>query len=205
MSTSLRQTDRKRAAILNAAICEFRQLGYDATSMDKIAATAQVSKRTVYNHFPCKEDLFTAILMLLWQRAATQDDLVYRSDCSLEQQLSTYLQHKLSLFSDPDFLDLVRVAIAATIHTPDRAREVVDKFRQNEPAIVNWMRAAQADGRLAGTDPHWMSEMLIAQIKGLAFWPQVTMGQPVLNPEQRDNLLKQAVWLFLRGYAQGGA
>ena len=58
-----RLTDRKRAAILDAAEAEFRQAGYEATSMDRIAASAGVSKRTVYNHFPSKEVLFAQILL----------------------------------------------------------------------------------------------------------------------------------------------
>ncbi len=35
-----RLTDRKRAAIVEAAIDEFRIAGYEATSMDRIAARA---------------------------------------------------------------------------------------------------------------------------------------------------------------------
>ena len=57
MPTSVRPprlTERKRAAIVEAAIDEFRASGYEATSMDRIAARAEVSKRTVYNHFPSK-------------------------------------------------------------------------------------------------------------------------------------------------------
>ncbi|KTF29426.1 TetR family transcriptional regulator, partial [Xanthomonas vesicatoria] len=49
-----RLTDRKRHAILEAASAQFRQHGFEATSMDRVAATAGVSKRTVYNHFPSK-------------------------------------------------------------------------------------------------------------------------------------------------------
>ena len=52
-----RLTDRKRAAILEAAVAEFRESGYEATSMDRIAASAGVSKRTVYNHFPTRDAL----------------------------------------------------------------------------------------------------------------------------------------------------
>ena len=64
-----RLTDRKRAAILDAAVAEFRQSGYEVTSMDKIAASAGVSKRTVYNHFPSKEALFAQILEQMWERS----------------------------------------------------------------------------------------------------------------------------------------
>ncbi|MFJ2682098.1 TetR/AcrR family transcriptional regulator, partial [Pseudomonas sivasensis] len=38
----------KRAYL--TSIAEFRDNGFEVTSMDKIAATAGVSKRTVYNH-----------------------------------------------------------------------------------------------------------------------------------------------------------
>ena len=61
-----RLTDRKREAIMRAAVDEFRTAGYEATSMDRIAAAAGVSKRTVYNHFPSKEELFGQMLEQLW-------------------------------------------------------------------------------------------------------------------------------------------
>ena len=50
-----RRSDRKRAAILEAATEAFLQRGYLGTSMDEIAAQAAVSKQTVYKHFADKE------------------------------------------------------------------------------------------------------------------------------------------------------
>ncbi|MFZ6747919.1 TetR/AcrR family transcriptional regulator [Undibacterium sp. Ren11W] len=195
-----RQTDRKRAAILQAAIVEFRNAGFEATSMDKIAATAEVSKRTVYNHFSSKEDLFAAILLQLWQTASTQEALAYESKSSLQIQLDEFLSRKMRMLCDPNFLDLARVAVAATIHTPDRARDMVDKLKQSEQGIVTWIKAAQQDGRLNKADPLLMGDMLMGQLKSLAFWPQVAMGQPILNPEQQQILIQTSVALFLNFY-----
>lgn len=48
----------KRAAILEAAKRLFPEQGFEGTSMDVIAATAGVSKLTVYSHFKDKETLF---------------------------------------------------------------------------------------------------------------------------------------------------
>src|SRR5688572_31812984 len=48
----------KRAAILEAAKVLFSHEGYAGTSMDQIAASAGVSKLTVYSHFGDKEALF---------------------------------------------------------------------------------------------------------------------------------------------------
>ncbi|MFL6609269.1 MAG: TetR/AcrR family transcriptional regulator, partial [Pseudomonas sp.] len=40
MTAPQRLTERKREAILQAAIAEFRSSGFEVTSMDRIAATA---------------------------------------------------------------------------------------------------------------------------------------------------------------------
>lgn len=52
----------KRDAITRAARTVFGRDGYTAAGIDAIAAEAGVSKRTVYNHFTGKEDLFASIL-----------------------------------------------------------------------------------------------------------------------------------------------
>lgn len=57
-----RLTDRKRAAIVQAAVEAFQQYGYYAASINGIAEAAGVSKRTLYNHFDSKEALFDAII-----------------------------------------------------------------------------------------------------------------------------------------------
>src|ERR1700761_5661204 len=95
-----RLTDRKRIAIVGAAIEEFLAAGYDATSMDRIAARASVSKRTVYNHFPSKEALFAAILHQLWDASQTGDAPTYRADAPLRAQLLDLLDRKLRLLNE---------------------------------------------------------------------------------------------------------
>ena len=57
-----KNTSLKKQIILEAAIKVFCKNGFDASSMDKIAETAGVSKITVYNHFQSKENLFQEIV-----------------------------------------------------------------------------------------------------------------------------------------------
>ncbi|MGB1238594.1 MAG: TetR/AcrR family transcriptional regulator, partial [Pseudomonadales bacterium] len=57
-------SQRKRAAIVQAAIEAFQEKGAQCTSMDSIAERAQVSKRTVYNHFASKERLLEEVFEL---------------------------------------------------------------------------------------------------------------------------------------------
>ncbi|KAG1443271.1 hypothetical protein G6F57_018153 [Rhizopus arrhizus] len=122
-----RLTDRKREAIMRAAVDEFRTAGYEATSMDRIAAAAGVSKRTGYNHFPSKEELFGQMLEQLWDSSASSVDLAYRTDLPLDQQLKQLLMQKLELLGDSNFIDLARVALAEIIHSPERAQGIVPR------------------------------------------------------------------------------
>ena len=62
MSTPLDRRSRKRLAtrqlISDAATRLFLERGFDDVTVDEIAATADVGRMTVFNHFPRKEDLF---------------------------------------------------------------------------------------------------------------------------------------------------
>ncbi|MEQ5838475.1 TetR family transcriptional regulator [Paraburkholderia acidicola] len=196
-----RLTDRKRSAIIGAAIEEFLATGYDATSMDRIAARADVSKRTVYNHFPSKELLFAAILHQLWDASQKGDAPAYRADEPLRAQLLDLLNRKLRLLTDESFLSLARVAIAAGIHSPDRARDMVARLGEREEDLTVWIRAAAADGRLKTDDPLFAALQLQALVKAFAFWPQVTMGQGPLGEAEQKQVAEAAADMFLARYA----
>ena len=200
-ATPLRLTDRKRQAIVDAAIAEFRASGFEATSMDKIAATAGVSKRTVYNHFPSKDELFVQILHQLWESSAAQMAIPYRPGEPLRPQLMELLGQKMEMLQDSYFLDLARVAIAEAIHSPARAQDMVARLGDKEEAVTVWLRSAQADGKLlkAG-DPCFASHLLQGQLKTFAFWPQVTLGQPPLDRATQQHVLEAAVDMFLAWY-----
>ncbi|WP_233809401.1 TetR/AcrR family transcriptional regulator [Paraburkholderia sp. HP33-1] len=196
-----RLTDRKRVAIVGAAIEEFLAAGYDATSMDRIAASANVSKRTVYNHFPSKEALFAAILQQLWDASHDGDAPSYRADQPLRAQLLDLLERKLRLMHDESFLSLARVAIAAGIHSPERAREMVARMGEREEDLTAWVRAAAADGRIKTDDPAFAALQLQVLVKGFAFWPQVAMGQVPLDAREQKRIAEAAADMFLARYA----
>lgn len=202
MTAPLRLTDRKRHAILTAAAEQFRAHGFEASSMDKIAAQAGVSKRTVYNHFPSKDELFAETLVQLFHSSAAILELPYRRDRSLREQLTELLQLKVATLADPNFLDLSRVAIAEAVHTPERARAIVARLGEREEGVTAWIRAAQADGRLKPGDPVFAATLLQGQVKAVAFWPQVAMGAPPLDAAAQARLVEAAVSMFLGYFAQ---
>jgi len=201
-TTPTRLTDRKRTAIVKAAIAEFREHGFAGTSMDRVAAVAEVSKRTVYNHFPSKEELFEAILLHLWDRSHALPAVRYDPARPLQEQLRAVLDTKMCLLDDPSFIALCRVAMAEMMHSPERARAMVARLSEKEEDLPVWIRAAQADGRLrAGVDPQYAAHQLHGMVKAFAFWPQLALGQPPLTAVQREQVLADAVAMFLALHA----
>ena len=200
MTTPVRLTDRKRDAIVQAAIVEFRANGFEATSVDKVAARAEVSKRTLYNHFPSKDELFAAILHILWETSASEMARTYDPKRPVRDQLLELLQGKLAMLADDNFLALARVAIAAGLHSPERAQEMVARLGEKDGGLVDWIRAAQKHGALKAGDATQAYKQLESLVKGVAFWPQVAMGQPVLNARAQKQLANATADLFLSQY-----
>jgi len=52
-----RRHEQTRAAIADAAVALFAARGFAETTMDDVADSAGVSRRTAYRHFPSKDDL----------------------------------------------------------------------------------------------------------------------------------------------------
>ncbi len=200
-TTPLKLTERKRQSIVDAAIAQFRASGFDTTSMDKIAAAAGVSKRTVYNHFPSKDALFAHILDQLWCSTSGLTEMPYRPDAPLRRQLVDMLWKKMEMLQDAYFLDLARVAIAEAIHSPERGQEMVARLSSKEEALTQWLSAAQADGVLREADPALASHMLQGLLKTFALWPQVTMNQPPLDRATQQKVIETTVDMFLAYYA----
>src|SRR5437868_4846568 len=69
-----RSTTHTREEILQAAYRQFRRKGFFRSGVDEIAEASHVTKRTLYNHFPSKDDLLAAVLVAQHERAFTTPD-----------------------------------------------------------------------------------------------------------------------------------
>lgn len=57
-----------RQKIMEAGAAEFQAKGFNKTDMRSIATKASIAVGTIYNYFPDKTSLFTAIVMEHWQK-----------------------------------------------------------------------------------------------------------------------------------------
>ncbi|RDV24238.1 TetR/AcrR family transcriptional regulator [Alteromonas aestuariivivens] len=195
------RSDIKREAIINAAKQAFQTYGVNGTTMDKLAQVAQVSKRTVYNHFCTKEELVMYLIRELWSKTMLSVAASYSSVQPLQQQLQALLRIEIDLFTGDEYLELARVAFGHFFYKTDKLRDEICQFTAQETVLHKWLKCAQDDGRLVMDDLQASIKELGCLVRGHCFWPQLLKLEPPLSEEAKQRVAERTAALFLSHYA----
>ncbi|MGL5074364.1 MAG: TetR/AcrR family transcriptional regulator, partial [Waterburya sp.] len=126
------KSEEKTAVILQGAMQEFLKHGYAATSMDKVAKVAKVSKATVYSHFGDKESLFNAVIQdLVKDKFQTVMSLqTPESFAENPKQVLSAMATKMlaNTQSDRTFQNFIRIIIGESGRFPELARAYVNNL-----------------------------------------------------------------------------
>ncbi len=196
------RSELKRGAIIEAAKSAFQEFGVQGTSMDKLAELAQVSKRTVYNHFATKEELVVYLVSDLWMKSLVQIDLEYLKDTPLQLQLSELLRAEIDLICTSEYLELARVAFGHYFYHPETLEKQLAALNVQETALHRWLKAAVKDGGLRAMDTDLAVSQLHNLIKGSCFWPQLLKIKPILSADEKQTLADETAALFLSHYQE---
>jgi TetR/AcrR family transcriptional repressor of mexJK operon len=161
------EEDAKETAIVNAARTTFLARGFDAASMDAIALAAGVSKRTVYNRFRSKEELFAAAInesCRLMMPANIAEIETHLPPTEIIRRLSSVVVH--GIFS-PESIALRRIAAFEAGRNPALGKLFLDSgprwlVRRFAPLVERLM----ARGALKPADPEravWQLGFLITE------------------------------------------
>ncbi|MDQ6433516.1 TetR/AcrR family transcriptional regulator [Mesorhizobium sp. LHD-90] len=196
----------KRLSIIDAAACVFCREGYGGTNIDMIAAQANVSRQTVYNHHGDKEKLFRAVVREVTERinAGLFDTLATFPDrpTDLEADLAAFavrLTRNCICNRDGKFL---RKLIQSE---GERYPELFADWRVNGPAKV-WSALAARFARLALSghldldDPDLAARQFLALINA-DLQTAMLLGDDI-GDEFLESSARQAVRTFLRAYGK---
>ncbi len=152
------RTAAKRASIIEAASDQFLAHGFADATMDRIAALAGVSKRTVYDHFGDKEQLFAAVVSGVVERATTIAEplrLRIAAATDLERDLGEVAVAYARGVLQPDVVRLRRLVIREAERFPELARTYFEQAPSTAiAAIAAGLEQLVEAGRLELTDPH---------------------------------------------------
>jgi TetR/AcrR family transcriptional regulator, mexJK operon transcriptional repressor len=193
----------KGEAIAAAALRLFLREGYERTSVDAIAAEAGVSKRTIYNRYGDKENLFLSVLrdtyaaMMTTFRAIADQHLGEVTD--VEQDLTAFARETAhTLTTAPDRIALVRLILAEAPYFPELIRAEAGPLTMHGVVAGHLARLAAA-GRLAITDPAEATDHLLAltlnQIN-----TRTLFGVVAISDAEIDRVVTGGVAAFVRAY-----
>ncbi len=192
-----RDTSRKRKTILEGAIKVFTENGFDASSMDRIAEVADVSKRTIYNHFPSKEILFQAIVADFLKQRDEIKPIRYVPSLSLEEQLKEFARAELFLINDPVRRGLSKLLTSVFLMDTKFGENTRGQFEPHK-AFVMWLKAAKEDRKLSFQSPELTARIFYGMVEGCLTYPALfTDGESIKNI---DPLLNELVSAFLTCY-----
>jgi TetR/AcrR family transcriptional regulator, mexJK operon transcriptional repressor len=196
---------RSRAVIVAAASEHFLRHGYVGASVDDIAAAARVSKRTVYNIFGGKEQLFREILAdafaVAGEFAAGLGSALAKTD-DVEAELKAIAVELAGSVLSRRVVRLRRLLIGEAERFPELARD----YYQRAPdrvltALADAMDRLGERGLLSVDDPRQASEhfaflVLGAPLDRALFTPSDDDG---FTDHERRRVLA-GVEVFLRAY-----
>ena len=195
---------RKDDVILDAAERAFLESGYGDTSMDVIAERANVSKRTVYNNFATKQELFAAVVRKLCAEITPTPLDSEVLDRDPEVVLVEMAVRFLSGVYAPRQIELYRTVIAASRIFPEVGFVMFEgPIKRSQDAFSAYLGALRDRGRLSIKNPDLAAVQLIALLK-TNIHMQLMMGQKLKLPKSMiKDVAASSVHLFLKGAERG--
>jgi len=155
----------RTAALINAATRVFLREGYGLASIDKVAAEAGVSTRTIYERYKNKADLLGAVIGRLVDRMSTVLSTLDLNRLEPKAALGVIAEIITDRARDPDAVALFRI-VATEAH---RFPELAAKMRENnklcvDNAVANYLRTQARRGLLNLADPDRAATLFLQMI-----------------------------------------
>ena len=174
-----RKKRRTRAMLVDAAVKLCLEHGYDNTTVEQIAAAADVSPRTFSRYFPTKEAVVVAVIEDLANAVAAELATISRSVPPLRAMARAHgdVLRRVSSGGVAGLTTQQLVLMVNVLGTAAVLREAAGNARPH--AFV-----ADTAARL-GADPHDDGVMLVTGV--WAAMAHAAWGRLVISPEQYDN------------------
>ena len=195
------RSELKHEAIMAAAKQTFLDIGVQQTSMDKIAEVAQVSKRTVYNHFESKETLVMALLAEQWQQAIDHRVIESFTNESIFEQLTRILICEIQILGHPEYIELSKMAFGHYLYQTEKLLEQAHRFQLEDTALFHWLTSQKQNKTLDIDNIEFAAEQLHSLIKGQCFWLQMVGLKPALTQTEIARLAFESAQMFIKRYA----
>ncbi|HYF24182.1 MAG TPA: TetR/AcrR family transcriptional regulator [Baekduia sp.] len=200
---------RTRRALLDAAERLFARDGFHVTTVEDLAAAADVSVSSLYNYFPGgKHELFLAVVEQAVEANRRYMDQAYRPELgALEQVLAAADAYLLFHEDHPGLFDLVahpRAGLAREAGTPEVEERIAAVVEGEVGRLQEAIARGVAEGELLPVDPRRTATFLWGAWNGVVALRSRADRLRLGDAELRA-VLEDGRRLVLEGLAPAGA
>jgi TetR/AcrR family transcriptional repressor of mexJK operon len=201
LGPDLRPSSRKKhQAIVTAARRVFLEQGFSAATMDMIADSADVSKRTVYKHFDDKQALFAAVVRMLCDKVVPPSLDEMEIGTSKPQTVLTELAVQiLSNIYAAEQIALLRVVVTESQGFPELGALMYEQVKHTEALIRKYLMTQQKKGTIDLPDAELAASQFLGLIK-TDLQLQLLFGhRKRVSKSEIQKIAETSVELFLNG------
>jgi AcrR family transcriptional regulator len=182
-----RRAEARPDEILDAALAEFTERGFDAARMEDVARRAGLSKAGVYLYFPSKDALLKALIEAKVAPLAQQVEAIARAgEADPLAALRILAAAAAVRVADPKLFAVPRLVIGLSGRFP----EIADYYRTHvveiaRGALEHLIEAAMAKGALRRVDPRAVARAFIGPLFFEAMWTHVLRGESALAAPEK--------------------
>ncbi|ELV2842552.1 TetR/AcrR family transcriptional regulator [Enterobacter cloacae] len=188
--------------IIEAASELFVELGFQATTLDKVAQRAKISKLSIYRHFENKEALFSAAIVAGCHQLFAPQALLEGVDGSVEDQLMAVGTLLLRTLLRPDVSNVEAMVMADKTNQKSLSKLHYEAGPAHVIAQIEaLLRQFQAKGLLKIPDPLQSARLFAALFKGSDLLIIARFDEArARNDNEIESYCRSAVGMFIASH-----
>ena len=189
-----------REAIVDAAERLFLERGFGAVSMDDLAEAAGVARRTLYNQFASKEELFRETLSRLSRQLEDAFPPGIETQGDVEQVLRLIAARIVALLARPGYLGFFRMVAADSRQFPWIAQSFAAVMQPRMERLARYLAHLTDLGVLDCRDPVLAARQFTGMINEFFLWPWLMGrdGEPPPGPEAVEETIRMILGYYRR-------
>ena len=193
------RSEARHAELLESALDHFLDKGFEPATIEAIAASVGMTKRTVYARYPDKVSLFRAAVRRAIEQLAVPDERIRAADCGdLEQTLVNLARLRVDPVTTPQGLKLQRIVNTESYRFPDIFTTSYDLGALPVARfLAQLLERETRAGTLAIEEPLLAANVFLSMVVGGPV--RIIVSGNALSEREIDRRIRFAVRLFLDG------
>lgn len=187
-----------REAIVQAAERLFLERGFGGVSMDELAEAAGVARRTLYNQFASKEEIFREMLLGVSAQLERAFPPGIETQGDVEEVLRLIARIVLQLHERPEYLGFLRMVAADSRQFPWISEEFAAVMEREPERLTRYLAHLTEMGVLDCPNPLLATHQFMGLLNEFCLWPWMLGRKGIAVPA--DEVIDETIRMFLQHY-----